>query len=238
MNKNYDLSWKLRHKGNIKVYEINTTVKSNGYYPATFNAGAFPKDFDTIKMEVTFRRNYYTTAIGASSYRYKYKPLSTEISSGAHLNSHVGLWPSDASGPNVGIEYKNIYESNRPFADTQYFSNMDINCPNRTTSSITSAGVNMPITGSITMEIPNPLLTTVGKRVQFVCQPSVTYEVSYYTDSYEYVTEDIQLQAGVTINWKSDGTFEVIFSPLPALGKSGNTVWSIKISGHGTKDIA
>lgn len=238
MNKNYDLTWKLKHKGNIKVYEINTTVNKNGYYPASINIGAFPKDFDSIKVEVTFTRNYYTTAIGTSTYRYKYKPFSTTVPDGAHLNSHIGLWPSDAPGPNVGIEYKNIYESNRPFADTQYFSNMDINCPGRTTSAITTAGVNMPITGSITMEIPNPLLTTIGKRVEIVCQPSVTYEVSYYNSTYDYVTEDIQLQAGVTISWKSDGTLNFNFASLPALLTRGNTVWSIKLSGHGTKDIA
>ena len=234
MNKNYDLTWDLKRLGTKVLFNKTYTLDDRkDQIIETVDIGVKPEDLDNIKIEAEIIKNIYTKKLGVGLFEYWYEPI---VITGDAVGNEFGNEFSGDITPQVG---KNIREAYMPYSNEGYFSNMSVTSA-RDLGSVTDAGVLMRNAGKMTITIPNPLLGERKTELHPYFSLQGVIKERYYPDPYELVTENINMQPRIFIDWTADGKIRI--SATDNIGvypgtDPDNTICKIKITGHGIHNL-
>lgn len=241
MDQTYNLSWDLYQESNEEIINKSITVSTSSYNQ-TFNTGFKLSDFDKIKIEVSGKLNFYTHKDQWYGWWYKYNALGSSPD-GGYMTASVYMYNASQYAT-VGPGSNLVYETTSP-TTFSYWKNMTVSLPSRTTSYISTDGVNMPIQGSAVIEFPNPIPNNLkGQRAQMYFQLNHQAEIThkYHIDQYETTTETTA--GGVAqlyVTWNADGSITLSQDNVDSFSTSAprnSVTWTIKITGHMVKKIS
>ena len=236
MNETYNLSWNLKRQGTMVLFNKTYTIK--GQKRETVDIGVKPEDMDNIKIEAEIIENLYTVKLGVSSFDYWYEPIVITGEPVGNVYGNEFSGDLKAKGSTSTHVSKNINEAHMPYSDESYFSNMSVTSA-RQLGKVADAGVLMRNAGKMTITIPNPLSGERKTEINPYFQLEADLKTKYYpVDLYDYTIENVHQQAHFSVDWKADGKLEIYVDDSYGdwdVDRS-NTVYKIKITGHGRFD--